>query len=182
MPPSVGKALLLALHSLHFHPLISHRRLPGRRGAVTVSHLHRLVSLFRPFTCGSALNPISTPPVACPLSNFSILSSLYLPLARRAASSRVPDLFINNSGALPHRFLLLSVVFHFEADVRQSFHFRRAPSLRRRDSLTFLPFLSTHGNSSSRWPRDSSLASPSYECGNKETPRPSNFPVLTRDL
>lgn len=109
-------------------------------------------------------------------------SSLYLPLARWAASSRVPDLLINNRGALPHRFLLLSVVFHFEADVRQSFHFRRAPSLRRRASLTFLPFLSTYGNSPSRSPRDSSLASPSYECGNKETPRPSNFPVLTRDL
>lgn len=115
----------------------------------------------------------------CCMSAFILLHPLIpLPLARWAASSCVPDPLINNRGALPHRFLLLSVVFHFEADVRQSLHFRRAPSLRRRDSLTFLPFLSTYGNSPSRSPRDSSLASPS----NTETPRPSSFPVLTGDL
>lgn len=68
-------------------------------------------SLFHPFTCGS--EPHFNSP--CCTSAFIFLHSfipspyLYLPLARRAASSHVPDLLINNRSALAQRFLLLSM-------------------------------------------------------------------------
>lgn len=110
--------------------------------------------------------------------NFSILSSPFL----TSASSHVPDPFINNGAALSQHFLPLSVFSRFEAGVRQSFHFRWAPSLRRRGSLISLSFLSTYGISSSRLRLHSSLNFPSHERGNKEILQSSNFLVLTRDL
>lgn len=108
-PLSLSLCSLLFL--LHFHPLISHQRLPGRRGAIIMSHLHRHVSLFRPFTCGSEPHfnsPCCT--TALPsLHSFIPSSYLYHPLARRAASSHVPDLLINNRAAPAQRILLLSM-------------------------------------------------------------------------
>lgn len=111
-------SLSLSLHSLlfllHFHPFISHQRLPGRHGAIIVSHSNHPVSLFGAFTCGSALNPISTPPVARPRLIFPFFHPMFLPLpscCSPAASSRVPDLLINNCAALSQHFLLLSMFF-----------------------------------------------------------------------
>lgn len=57
---SLSLSLPSLLFLLHFHPLISHHRLPGRHGAIIVSHLHRHVSLLRLFTGGS--EPHFTPP------------------------------------------------------------------------------------------------------------------------
>lgn len=108
-------SLSLSLRSLlflqHFHPLISHQRLPGSHGAIIVSHLHRHVSLFRPFTCRSEphFNSPCCTSASLSLRPFIPLSYLHLPLARRAASSHVPDLLINNRAALAQRILLLSM-------------------------------------------------------------------------
>lgn len=103
--PSLSlRSLLLPLR---FHPLLSHQRLPGRRGAIIVSHLHPHVSL----TCGSEprFNPPRCTSALLSRHSFIPLSCLCLPRARRAASSRAPDLLINNGAALAQRILLLSV-------------------------------------------------------------------------
>lgn len=111
-----ASSLLLSLSPLlfllHYHPLLSHQRLPGRHGVLTVIPSHHPVSLHRPFTCRSALNAVSTPPVARALLIFPFFHPVFLPLpclARWAASSHVSDLLIGNRADLPQHFLLPSM-------------------------------------------------------------------------
>lgn len=90
--PSLSLRSLLFL--LHFHPLISHQRLPGRHGAIIVSHLRRHVSLFS-LLLPAELNLIPAPPVARPLFCLSMLSSRCR-----------PSTFLLLAGPPPHTFLI----------------------------------------------------------------------------